>query len=76
MAQVTIYLDPDTEKTVKAAAAAAGVSVSGWISSTLREKAATTWPASILDLAGAWPDFPTPESLRGTQPPDADRESL
>jgi hypothetical protein len=76
MAQVTIYLDDDTEARARAAAESAGTSVSRWIAAVIREKTETTWPQAVLDLAGAWPDFPSAEELRQGQPADARRDSL
>jgi hypothetical protein len=74
MSQVTIYLDDDTEKRARSAADASGDSLSKWISGVIREKAATTWPQHILDLAGSWPDFPLAEDLRKDQKGDKRRE--
>jgi hypothetical protein len=42
----------------------------------IREKAATTWPQHVLDLAGSWPDFPLAEELRKGQKGDNRRERL
>ena len=72
--QVTIYLDEDTERRVKSAARSAGMPLSRWVASIVREKTETAWPQAVLDLAGAWPDFPTVEELRQSQPPDVPRE--
>ena len=76
MAQITIYLDDDTERRVKTAAESAGMSLSRWIAAAVREKTETAWPQAVLDLAGAWPDLPTAEELRQTQPADSRRESF
>ncbi|GDX80545.1 hypothetical protein LBMAG42_23560 [Deltaproteobacteria bacterium] len=54
MSQVTIYMDDDTEHRVRGAAAAAGVSVSRWIADLVRARTAATWPADVVQLAGAW----------------------
>jgi hypothetical protein len=64
MRQVTIYLDDDTEKRARTAARSEGVSLSKWIASALRAKTATAWPKEVLDLEGAWPDFPEIHQLR------------
>lgn len=64
MAQVTVYLDDETEQQVKAAAQSAGLSLSHWVRMVIREKTARTWPKEVLELAGAWPDFPDVEELR------------
>ena len=76
MPQVTIYLDEDTERRVKKAARAEGVSLSKWIAASLREKTESAWPKVFLDLAGAFPDFPTVEQLRRHSQGDARREEL
>jgi hypothetical protein len=60
LAQVTIYLDDAAERRVKAAAPKAGVSVSRWVADLVENRTRTEWPAEVLELAGAWPDFPDP----------------
>lgn len=78
MGQVTLYLDPETESKMKAAAKSAGVSQSRWVAELIREKTATEWPNSIVKLAGAWSDddFPSLEEIRAGMGEDAPRESL
>ncbi|HEX6903807.1 MAG TPA: CopG family transcriptional regulator [Thermoanaerobaculia bacterium] len=76
MGQVTLYLDPETEDKMKAAAKAAGVSQSRWVAELIRDKTATEWPASIARLAGAWTDFPSLEELREGHKEDVPREPL
>jgi hypothetical protein len=76
MAQVTIYLDDAAERRVKAAARKAGVSVSRWIADLVENRTRTEWPAEVLELAGAWPDFPEPEDLRAQAGKDQLRERL
>ena len=76
MGQVTLYLDNETEKKMKAAAGAAGVSNSRWVASLIREKTADEWPQSIVDLAGAWPDMPSLEEIRSGEGEDVPREPL
>ena len=76
MGQVTLYLDPETEERMKAAAKAAGVSQSRWVAELIRYKTATEWPASIARLAGAWADLPSLEEIRGGLPGDTPREPL
>lgn len=72
MGQVTLYLDDQTEKRMRQAAAAAGVWPSHWLAelicqetSAIRQPADLEWPESVKRLAGAWPDFPTAEEIRG-----------
>ena len=75
MAQLTLYLDRDTESKVKRAAKAAGVSVSRWVSNLIRERTAEVWPESVREMAGSWPEeTPTAEELREKLPDDIPRE--
>ena len=76
MPQITIYLDEEAELRARKAANSEGISLSKWIARVVREKAVTAWPKDILDMAGTWPDFPSAEELRNTQPDDAKRERL
>ena len=41
-----------------------------------RAKAVTAWPKEVLDLEGAWPDFPEIHELRRGALPDAQRDDL
>lgn len=54
MAQVTIYVDEDTERRLRDAAATAGVSVSRWIADLVRARTMATWPADVAGYAGSW----------------------
>ena len=76
MAQITIYLDDETEALLKAAVKASGQSQSRWIAEAVERRARSEWPASVLALFGSWPDFPRAEELRADQPPDVAREPL
>lgn len=76
MGQVTIYLDAETEARLNAIVKASQSSKSKWIADLIREKAATSWPKNIAELAGAWKDLPTAEEIRKTMGQDAVRESL
>jgi hypothetical protein len=76
MAQITLYLDDETETKMRAAAKAAGLSQSRWVSELIREKTADEWPEAVARLAGAWADLPTVEELRSGQPDDAPREPV
>ncbi len=76
MGQVTLYLDRETEKKMKAAAGAAGVSNSRWVAGLIRDKTADEWPRSIVELAGAWPDMPSLEEIRAGEGEDVPREPL
>jgi hypothetical protein len=74
MAQVTLYLDDETETKLRAAAEAAGLSQSRWVSELIRERTSDEWPAAVAGLAGAWADLPSPEELRHEEPADVPRE--
>lgn len=76
MAQITIYVDDEVLGMVKAATKEADVSQSQWISEAIRQRARKEWPQAVLDLAGAWPDFPTLDEIRKTYGGDAPREKL
>jgi hypothetical protein len=76
MAQLTLYLDEDTEIKVKRAAKAAGLSVSRWVANLIRERTADQWPDSVREMMGSWPDVPTADDLRENLPADVPREPL
>ena len=76
MGQVTIYLDDDVEKSMKARAKAMKLSISKWIADAIREKLTHECPANVRELAGSWEDFPTLEEIRETKKRDAAREVL
>lgn len=74
MGQLTLYLDSETERQVKAAAKAAGTSLSRWVAGLIREKTANRWPESVVRLAGAWPDLPSLEEIRAEEGEDVTRQ--
>jgi len=76
MAQVTIYLDRETEQAMKDAVQASGLSKSKWLAGLIHEKTAQEWPVSVLNLAGAWADFPEVEELRAGMGEDIPREPI
>ncbi|MEX2556674.1 MAG: CopG family transcriptional regulator [Actinomycetota bacterium] len=76
MPQVTLYLDSETERKLRRAAKAAGVSRSSWVMDAIRRKLGEDWPESFLSLAGAWKDFPTAEELRKGLGRDARRTKI
>ena len=76
MGQVTLYLDTETEKRMRAAAASVGISQSRWVAGLIRQETADQWPESIVKLAGAWPDMPTQEEIRADEGEDVPREPL
>ena len=76
MGQLTLYLDTETEKKMKAAAKAAGLSLSRWVAGLIRERTVDKWPESVVQLAGAWPDMPSLEEIRAEQGEDVPRQPL
>ncbi len=76
MGQVTLYMDEDTMARMRAAAEAAGLSMSAWLGQLVQERTRMEWPRSVVELAGAWRDLPTAEELRAAQPADVRRETL
>ena len=76
MPQLNLYVDDPTHQTIKAAAKAAGVSLSKWVSNLVRERTADEWPPEVLALAGAWKDFPGAEELRTGYGTDLPREKF
>jgi hypothetical protein len=76
MAQVTLYMDDDTMAKVRAAAKAAGMSMSAWVTQLVRDRTRSEWPDDVAELAGAWPDLPTAEELRSSQESDVTRETM
>jgi hypothetical protein len=76
MAQVTIYLDEETEQKARAAARSKGVSLSKWVAERVRQGALSDWPDYVRELAGAWSDLPSAEQLRKPKGRDARRGRL
>ena len=76
MPQLTLYLDAQTEERLKAAAQAAGVSLSRWVGDLVRAHTASEWPEGIRALAGAWADVPIAETLRKPTAADVPREEM
>lgn len=66
MAQITLYLDEETQQLVEAAAKNQGMSKSRWVAEMIRKHAGHEWSAACLALAGRFADFP----LREDQPND------
>jgi hypothetical protein len=76
MGQVTIYLDEDSEVKARTAAQAEGVSLSKWIAQRIQRDVRAEWPAFMQELAGAWAEFPSAETIRAAQGQDIAREQL
>jgi predicted transcriptional regulator len=60
--QATIYIDEQTERKLQHIVEKSGISKSKWIAQLIQQKSATTWPAGITELAGAWKDLPMAEA--------------
>ena len=71
MSRITLYLDPETHALVERAARASGLSKSRWVAEAVHKYAADEGPASCLELAGRFGDFPLRE---GSVPAALDRE--
>jgi len=76
MGQVTIYIDADTEKKMKAAIQKKRISKSKWIAGLIKRETRNTWPEAVVQLAGAWSDLPEAEAIRKGLSGDAARETL
>ena len=76
MGQVTIYLEDEIERKMRAAAKTMNMPQSKWIAGVIKEKLIDEWPDSVKELAGAWSDFPSLEEIRDTETSDAPREEL
>jgi hypothetical protein len=76
MSQITIYLQDEIEDKARKAAKAHGKSVSRWLAEQVAHKLDEAWPQSVLDAAGAIPDFPELAEIRKGYGKDAARESM
>ena len=76
MGQVTIYLEEKIESQMKSAAKSASLSLSKWVAGVIEEKIASEWPASVINLSGAWKDFPSVAEIREGYGKDRAREEL
>jgi hypothetical protein len=73
---ITIYLDPELEKKMRAYVKSTHISQSKWIATLIEEKIRNEWPESVIKLAGAWKDIPTAEEIRRTEGIDIKREEI
>jgi hypothetical protein len=74
--QITIYLDAELEKKMRAYIKSTHISQSKWIANLIEEKIRDEWPESVIKLAGAWKDLPTAEEIRQTEGADIRREEI
>jgi hypothetical protein len=78
MAQLTIYLDNETEQLVKRHVKGTRTSASKWVAEAVRNRVLSEWPADVVSLFGSWKkdDFPDAAELRREYGTDARREEL
>ena len=76
MGQITIYLDPELEKKIRAEARTRRMSLSKCIAALVEQRTSDTWPESVKHMAGAWPDFPSLGDIREGIGGDVPRGSL
>ncbi len=76
MGQVTIYLEDEIEKKMKSAAKSSKMSLSRWIAGVIKTKISDDWPLSVVNLSGAWADFPMAAEIREEYSRDSKREEL
>jgi hypothetical protein len=74
MPQVMIYLDEETEKTMRRVAEEAGLPYSRWVAGLIKSAARSAWPADFLELAGSLPDAPLSAEIRSTDASDLPRK--
>jgi hypothetical protein len=74
MAQVTLYLDDETDLVLSQAANRCGMSKSRWVGQLIRRHVKDGWPEECLNLVGAFPDFPLRDPASDAcLPPDTPR---
>jgi hypothetical protein len=61
MPQISLYIDEETDTKARAAARAAGVSYSKWVTELIRSRTRDEWPEMLRRLSGSRPDFPLRE---------------
>lgn len=76
MPQITVYLKKQLEQAVRRHAKASHETLSSWVSRALEKQISNEWPEEVLDLAGAWQEFPEAEELRNGLGSDVPREKL
>ena len=76
MLRLKFYVDETTHDRVRHAAKAAGMSLSKWVATVVKEKTADQWPGDVLALAGAWKEFPSLDEIRADSGADAPREDI
>lgn len=74
MTELVLKLDEATLKKLQRAAEHEGLSEDAWVTKLIETQFKDEWPDAVRRLAGAWPDFPEAETLRGGDSKDARRE--
>lgn len=74
MAQITLYIDDETQARLREAASRSQVSQSQFVADLIRRATMSTWPDEVLALAGSIPDFPEAAALRAGLASDTARE--
>ena len=64
MAQLILNLDAETASRLQEAAERAGLTKDERLIQLIKEQLGKSWPDSLRQLSGAWPDFPDAETLR------------
>lgn len=84
MTQLTIYIDDDAALRAKAGAAAAKMSLSGWVTKLIKEQTpqvdANGYPLGFFETIKAnaqiWRDFPSQDQIHADMGPNLPRESF
>jgi hypothetical protein len=76
MAQVTIYIPNDLETKIKTMAKSLDLSISKFITNTLKQKVKNEWSSDTVGLSGSWSNFPPLEEIRETRGKDINREAF
>ena len=61
---------------MKSAAKSSKMSLSKWIAGVIKTKISDDWPLSVVNLSGAWEDFPMAAEIREEYSQDSKREEL
>ena len=64
MTQLVLELDAETVSKVQEAAKREGLTRDEWLVRLIEGRLRGSWPDSVKQLSGAWPDFPEVETLK------------
>jgi len=76
MNQLTIYLDETTQSKIKKLTKKHGLSLSKWLANLIHKELNQNWPEAVVQLAGAWADFPSLEEIRANSGCDVARQKI